>query len=121
MVTDLNPHIDAFLRHLQNERRLSLHTLAGYKRDLAKLQVFIAGLNNNDLLGLKPAEARLFPVQLHHHGLAGRSIQRVLSAVRSLYRYLMRENLAKGDHIQTSGDDAREGLSAVISVKVPDP
>ena len=89
--------IDAFLGHLQDERRLSPHTVAGYRRDLSKLKVFVASLNGNDLLHLKPVEARLFPAQLHRRGLTGRSIQRALSAARSLYRYLMREKLVRSN------------------------
>ena len=89
--------IDAFLGHLQDERRLSPHTVAGYRRDLSKLKVFVASLNGNDLLHLKPVEARLFPAQLPRRGLTGRSIQRALSAARSLYRYLMREKLVRSN------------------------
>ena len=83
-----------FLQYLHTERGLSPRTRTAYQRDLG---LYAEELERLDLAGPELASehtVRGFIARLHRQGLGGRSIQRVLSAVRGFYRWLMREGRA---------------------------
>ncbi|MFO7704839.1 MAG: tyrosine recombinase XerC [Halopseudomonas sp.] len=87
--------LDAFYRHLRNERQLSPRTLEAYRHDLEGLRDFLVSRPLGRWQELDTPQLRLFVAQRHQAGLSGRSLQRLLSAVRSLYSYLIRERLCK--------------------------
>ncbi len=89
------PHLQAFLQYLRNERRMSPHTVTNYRRDLLALEAFRHARRLADWDALDAGLVRTFVASLHQRGLSGRSIARTLSAVRSFYRYLLREGRAR--------------------------
>ena len=86
--------VSQFLRHLRYERRLSVNTIAAYRRDLVQLTDFLKAQQIADWQALDPRQARVFVTTLHRQGCSGRTIRRSLSAARTFYRYLLREGLA---------------------------
>ena len=80
-----------FRRYMTSERRLSAHTDRSYSRDLTALVRFCDRSGVADWDRLDTQHVRLFAAQSHASGLAPRSIQRRLSAVRSFYEFLLRE------------------------------
>lgn len=93
----LRKSLERFLSYLINERRVSPLTVLSYGRDLDRLQAFCARRALADWRNLEPADVRRYVAELHKSGLAGRSIQRHLSALRSFYRFLLREGLVVCD------------------------
>jgi integrase/recombinase XerC len=93
MPDQLQDTIERFLHHLQTERRLSAHTRKGYRRDLDELQAFCEEAGITGWQDLDTHAVRRFAARAHRRGLSGRSIQRRLSAMRSFYNYLLREQL----------------------------
>ncbi|HEY0766804.1 MAG TPA: tyrosine-type recombinase/integrase, partial [Steroidobacteraceae bacterium] len=85
-----------FRRYMGCERRLSAHTDKSYARDLAALVKFCDRSGLADWRALDTQHVRTFAAHSHAAGLAPRSIQRRLSAVRSFYEFLLREERATG-------------------------
>lgn len=80
--------IDEYLAHLAVERQASAHTLDAYRRDLDALAGWARG---RDLLALDGNDLRAFVAAEHRRGLSPKSLQRRLSACRSLYRWLLKQ------------------------------
>jgi len=99
----VNPHeaVEAFLRHFAAERAPSAHTLSAYRRDLDKLLAFMDAEGLDSFDHLSADRMRSMIARLHRpprgkdgnekKGLEPNSLQRLLSACRTLFRYLSRE------------------------------
>jgi integrase/recombinase XerC len=85
----------AFLAHLQNERQLSPHTLSSYRRDLEQVLIWLRQQGWDAWQALDSHQVRAYIAQRHRLGLSGKSLQRELSALRGLFRYLLREGLSQ--------------------------
>jgi integrase/recombinase XerC len=81
-----------FIAYIRDVRQLSLHTVSNYQRDLLSLERFCESGSKRGIEHLVEADLREWASQLHRRGLAGGSIQRSLSAVRSFYNFLGRES-----------------------------
>jgi integrase/recombinase XerC len=86
-----------FFDYLRNERRLSPRTLDAYRHDLAALVGFCSDHGIAAWSDLDAHRVRAFVAARHRAGLSGRSLQRQLSSIRALYRYLLREGVADHD------------------------
>jgi len=93
----LELNIQRFDGYLINERRAAALTVQNYRRDLARLCEFCRRRGIDDWHDLDVTHVRLYVAELHKAGLSGRSIQRHLSALRSFYRYLLREGVVTGN------------------------
>ena len=82
--------VEDFLRHLSVERQGSAHTLDAYRRDLLALHAWTEG-QQRDLLALDGNDIRAFVAAEHRRGLSPKSLQRRLSACRSLFRWLLKQ------------------------------
>ncbi len=72
---------------------MSAHTAAAYGRDLRRLVAFCERRSITSWESLDNLQLRTFAASEHAAGMAPRSIQRRLSAVRTFYEFLMREQV----------------------------
>lgn len=86
--------ITAFTNYLQSERHYSEHTLTSYLTDIDSLIHFLDNEQFGTLMTVSPRIARFYTATLHEH-YTPKSIARKTSSIRSLYAFLV------GDEILT--------------------
>jgi integrase/recombinase XerC len=93
--------IDAFVRHLEFERRLSKETCKHYRRDIDTLQSWCDETGIGRWSDLDGEHLRSYSAACFRRGLSARSIQRRLSAARTFFRYLLREKHVRCNPVQS--------------------
>jgi integrase/recombinase XerD len=91
-----NPYREKYRRYLRLEKSLSANTIEAYIDDVNKLFRFLAdeGISVPDV---KYADLQQFVAQLYDLGISVRSIARIISGIKSFYRYLLLDDYLRAD------------------------
>jgi len=91
-------HEESFLQHLAQERRLSPHTVAAYKDDLAR---FLAYIKENQCLtsvsDVRHLHVRSWAAAQMQDGQSARSVNRRLSCLNTYFKYLKKRGFITTD------------------------
>ncbi len=89
--------IAKFLEYLQSVRNSSPHTVLNYRKDLEQFLAYLTPPASRPpaLTGITHSMIREFVAHLHDHGLQKSSIARKLAALRSFFKYCVREGHVK--------------------------
>ncbi len=99
-------NIAEYLEHLAKERDVSPNTIKAYDRDLREFTGYLARYYGGTAWGWQGVDRiamRGFLGHLAKRGLGKRSMARTLSAVRSFYKYLHRNELVDANPARTVG------------------
>jgi len=89
--------LDAYFEYLRSARQLSGHSLDAYRRDLDKVLTYCERERIAGWRDLQGRHLRHLIAEQHRQGQSSRSLARLLSSVRGLYRYLNQEGLCEHD------------------------
>lgn len=93
MATELEGCCREYLAHLAVERNLARNTISAYRRDLAAYAKFLADRGVTGPEEVTRADVEAFAAFRRDDGAADASVNRALSAVKGLHRFLVREGL----------------------------
>ena len=88
--------LTGYVRYLKLQRNMSANTLDAYRRDVEKLLNYLKGVGKS-VTEVELSDLQAFAAGLHDIGVGPRSQCRILSGVRSLYRYLTMDGYVEQD------------------------
>lgn len=117
-MTTLQPLVAQWLDTLRFERLYSPRTIEAYARDVAQFIAFMGadGAHAGAILGVKPADLRLFLAERRSDGVGSRSLMRQLAGIRSFARHLERQGHGHASAFKAvKGPRVKKGLPRPLS------
>ena len=88
--------IELFISFIQNEKRFSPLTVSAYRSDMEQFGEYISKIyDESDLTKVNRQMVKSYIARLKESGLANRSINRKISALRTYYKYCLREGFVE--------------------------
>lgn len=97
MNTEAALQLADFFQQLQVEKRASEHTIKSYQFDIQHLITYCNAKALTQWSDVQQADIRAHIASRHRQGISSKSLQRELSAIRSFYRYLLKNNLVENN------------------------
>ena len=88
-----NKYFYEYLAFLKDIKNLSNNSIKAYERDISKFRDFIALNNVNKLIDISEDICAAWIGSLYSENISSRSIQRHLSSIKGLFKYLQKNNL----------------------------
>ena len=98
MAVPVDAGVTGYLEHVIVEKGLSANTVAAYRRDLDRFEVWLDESEIDDLAAVSASQLGDFVTWASREaGLSASSVRRTVSSVRGLFRYLGAEGLIDVD------------------------
>jgi integrase/recombinase XerC len=98
-----------FLEHLKYQKRYSQHTIISYENDLSAFSTFmLKEFPDTEIDKIKTTFIRTWLAEMKEDAMASRSLNRKISALRSFFKYLLKNDVVKVNPVTT-----------IISPKMP--
>lgn len=95
-------NISTFLDYLKFQKRYSQHTIVSYQNDLTGFFDFIRmQFDESGLQNIKPTFIRTWLAQLKSEGISSKTINRKISALKSFFKYNIRQGLIEVSPMST--------------------
>jgi len=110
-MTEEIDRVAEFLEHIEKERDVSPNTVSAYTRDLAEFTAYLSkyyGTAGWSWQGVDRLAIRGYLAHLVRRGISKRSAGRSLSAVRSLFKYLHRNEIVEANPARAVGSPKRD-------------
>ncbi|MDO5456870.1 MAG: site-specific tyrosine recombinase XerD [Atopococcus tabaci] len=114
----MKEQVESYFAYLENEKRLSYNTIISYERDLTHFHHYLDKNHMNSIQKVDRYDLLTFLESLRDSGKADNTLIRMISSLRSYFKYLSQEEIIQTDPMQYIDPPRKQkSLPKIISLE----